>query len=101
MSGHVNKPGNYEIALGAPFKELLELAGGVRDGRQLKAVIPGGCSMPVMPADVIMQTDLDYDRMLKIVLDSGFHGYCGIEFGGYAGLNQSRESLEAARKRLT
>ena len=65
VSGHVNKPGNYEIPLGAPFRDLLELAGGVRDGHQLKAVIPGGCSMPVMPADVIMETDLDYDSLSK------------------------------------
>jgi NADH-quinone oxidoreductase subunit F len=65
VSGHVNKPGNYEIPLGAPFKELLELAGGVRDGHQLKAVIPGGCSMPVMPAEVIMNCDLDYDSLSK------------------------------------
>lgn len=47
------------------------------------------------------QTDLDYDRMLKIVLAAGFHGYCGIEHGGYAGLNQSREKLEQARERLS
>lgn len=46
------------------------------------------------------QSDLDYDRMLKIVLDSGFSGYCGIEHGGYAGLNQSREKLEQSRERL-
>jgi NADH-quinone oxidoreductase subunit F len=65
VSGHVNKPGNYEIPLGTPFKELLALAGGVRDGRKLKAVIPGGCSMPVMPADVIMEADLDYDSLSK------------------------------------
>jgi NADH-quinone oxidoreductase subunit F len=65
VSGHVNKPGNYEIPLGAPFTELLELAGGVRDGRQLKGVIPGGCSMPVMPAEVAMKTDLDYDSLAK------------------------------------
>ncbi|HHJ13315.1 MAG TPA: NADH oxidoreductase (quinone) subunit F [Gammaproteobacteria bacterium] len=65
VSGHVNKPGNYEIPLGTPFRDLLELAGGVRDGRRLKAVIPGGCSMPVMPAEVIMETDLDYDSLAK------------------------------------
>jgi NADH-quinone oxidoreductase subunit F len=65
VSGHVNKPGNYEIPLGAPFKDLLALAGGVRDGHQLKAVIPGGCSMPVMPADLMMQTELDYDSLSK------------------------------------
>ena len=65
VSGHVNKPGNYEIPLGAPFTELLELAGGVRDGHKLKAVIPGGCSMPVMPADLIMGAKLDYDSLSK------------------------------------
>ena len=51
VSGHVNKPGNYEIPLGTPFKDLLELAGGVRNGHKLKAVIPGGSSMPVLPGD--------------------------------------------------
>lgn len=65
IAGHVNKPGVYEIPMGTPFKDLLELAGGVRDGHKLKAVIPGGCSMPVMPADVIMECDLDYDSVAK------------------------------------
>jgi len=65
IAGHVNKPGVYEIPMGTPFKDLLELAGGVRDGHKLKAVIPGGCSMPVMPADVIMECDLDYDSIAK------------------------------------
>ena len=65
VSGHVNKPGNYEIPLGAPFKDLLELAGGVRDGHTLKAVIPGGCSMPVMTAEQAMKVDLDYDSLSK------------------------------------
>ena len=44
---------------------------------------------------------LDFERMLKIVLDAGYHGYCGIEFGGYEGVNQSREKLERARDNLT
>jgi len=65
VSGHVNKPGNYEIPMGTPFKDLLEMAGGVRDGRKLKAVIPGGSSMPVMPADVIMNCTMDYDSLAK------------------------------------
>ena len=65
IAGHVNKPGVYEVPMGTPFKDLLELAGGVRDGNKLKAVIPGGCSMPVMPADVIMECDLDYDSIAK------------------------------------
>ncbi|MDH5327873.1 MAG: NADH-quinone oxidoreductase subunit NuoF [Gammaproteobacteria bacterium] len=65
VSGHVNKPGNYEVPMGTPFAELLKMAGGVRDGHKLKAVIPGGSSTPVVPADVMMQTDMDYDSIAK------------------------------------
>ncbi len=65
VSGHVNKPGNFEVAMGTPFSELLALAGGVRDGHKLKAVIPGGSSTPVMPADVIMDCTMDYDSLAK------------------------------------
>ena len=63
VSGHVNKPGNYEVPLGLPFKDLLELAGGIRNGHQLKAVIPGGSSVPVMPAANIMACTMDYDSL--------------------------------------
>lgn len=65
ISGHVNKPGNYEIPLGTPFKDLLALAGGVRHGHKLKAVIPGGSSVPVLPGDVMMQLNMDYDSLSK------------------------------------
>ena len=65
VSGHVNKPGNFEIPLGTPFKDLLEMAGGVRNGNQLKAVIPGGSSMPVLPGDVMMETTMDFDALSK------------------------------------
>ena len=65
VTGHVNKPGNYEVPLGTPFKDLLALAGGMRDGRQLKAVIPGGSSMPVLPAEVMMSLDMDFDSIQK------------------------------------
>lgn len=65
VSGHVNKPGNYEIPLGTPFKDLLEMAGGVRNGHKLKAVIPGGSSMPILPADVMMSLDMDFDSIQK------------------------------------
>ncbi|MEJ2645183.1 MAG: NADH-quinone oxidoreductase subunit NuoF [Gammaproteobacteria bacterium] len=65
VSGHVNRPGNYEVPMGTPFRDLLEMAGGVREGRKLKAVIPGGTSMKVMPADVIMEADMDYDSLGK------------------------------------
>lgn len=73
VSGHVNKPGNFEVPLGIPFKDLLELAGGVRQGRQLKAVIPGGTSMPVVPAAKMLEAEMDYDGLMKIgsMLGSG------------------------------
>ncbi|MDR2195241.1 MAG: NADH-quinone oxidoreductase subunit NuoF [Gallionellaceae bacterium] len=65
ISGHVNNPGNFELPLGTPFRKLLELAGGMRDGKKLKAVIPGGSSMPVLPGDIMMETDMDYDSIQK------------------------------------
>jgi len=65
VSGHVNKPGNFEIPLGTPFSELLEMAGGVRNGNKLKGVIPGGSSMPVLPTDVIMEMSMDFDALSK------------------------------------
>ena len=65
VSGHVNRPGNYEVPLGTPFPTLLELAGGMRGGRKLKACIPGGSSAPVLPAQVIMDCTMDYDSISK------------------------------------
>lgn len=63
--GDVERPGNFEIPLGTPFSKLLELAGGVRKGRQLKAVIPGGSSAPVLPANIMMDLTMDYDAIAK------------------------------------
>jgi NADH-quinone oxidoreductase subunit F len=63
VSGHVTRAGNFELPLGVPFKDLLELAGGVRGGRRLKAVIPGGSSVPVVPGDVMLKTNMDYDSL--------------------------------------
>jgi NADH-quinone oxidoreductase subunit F len=65
MSGHLNKPGNFEIPMGTPFAELLEMAGGVRNGNKLKAVIPGGSSVPVVPGEVMLKTLMDYDSIAK------------------------------------
>ncbi|MFP4648015.1 MAG: NADH-quinone oxidoreductase subunit NuoF [Halorhodospira sp.] len=65
VSGHVARPGNYEIPMGTPFRELLEMAGGVRGGRRLKAVIPGGTSTPVVPAATMLETDMDYDSIAE------------------------------------
>jgi NADH-quinone oxidoreductase subunit F len=65
VSGHVTRPGNYEVPLGTPFKDLLEMAGGLRPGRTLKGVIPGGSSMPVLPGDTIMSLTMDFDALQK------------------------------------
>lgn len=65
ISGDVERPGNYEIPMGTPFSKLLELAGGMRGGKKLKAVIPGGSSAPVLPADIMMDTTMDYDSIAK------------------------------------
>jgi len=65
VSGDVARPGNYEVRLGTPFSKLLEMAGGMRDGRKLKACIPGGSSMPVLPGEIMLQTDMDYDSIAK------------------------------------
>ena len=65
ISGHVNRPGNYEIPLGTPFSTLLEMAGGMRGGRKLKGCIPGGSSSPVIPGEMMMDCTMDYDSIAK------------------------------------
>ena len=66
VTGHVARPGNYELPLGIPFKEMLEdVCGGMKDGRKLKAVIPGGSSTPVLTAELIMAANMDYDSLRK------------------------------------
>ena len=73
VSGHVARPGNYEIALGTPFLELLAMAGGVWQGHRLKAVIPGGSSVPVVPANIMRRVTMDYGGLAKVgsMLGSG------------------------------
>jgi len=71
VSGHVETPGNYELPLGIPFKELLEIAGGMLGGRKLKAVIPGGSSVPVLRAEDIMDMTMDFNALQQ----------CGSGFG--------------------
>ncbi|CAK0747127.1 NADH:quinone oxidoreductase subunit F [Gammaproteobacteria bacterium] len=65
VSGNVNRPGNYEVPLGIPFPKLLEMAGGMREGRPLKAVIPGGSSAPVLPANIMMGLTMDFDAIAR------------------------------------
>jgi NADH-quinone oxidoreductase subunit F len=63
VSGHVEKPGNFEVPLGIPFVDLIELCGGMKGGRKLKACIPGGSSCPVVPAETMLKTNMDYDSL--------------------------------------
>ena len=65
VSGHIEKPGNFEIPLGTPFVDLLKMAGGVWKGRKLKAVIPGGSSVPVLPGELMLTANMDYDSIAK------------------------------------
>ena len=65
VSGHINKPGNYEIRMGTPFKDLLALAGGMKEGKKLKAVIPGGPSTAVISGENAMQMSMDFDGISK------------------------------------
>ena len=73
MSGHLNKPGNFEIPLGTPFPDLLNLAGGVWNNNKLKAVIPGGSSVPVVKGEIMMKTRMDYESIANVgsMLGSG------------------------------
>ena len=66
VTGHVEKPGNFEVPMGIPFRELLEMAGGIWKGRKLKAVIPGGSSVPVVPAEIMLEANMDYDGLSNI-----------------------------------
>ena len=63
VSGHVNKAGNFEVPLGISFVDLIEMAGGIRNGNKLKACIPGGSSCPVVPAEIMLKTNMDYDSL--------------------------------------
>ncbi len=65
ISGNINNPGVFEIPMGTPFSTLLEMAGGMKDGRKIKAVIPGGSSAPVIPGDQMMELNMDYDSIAK------------------------------------
>ncbi|MBV6417312.1 MAG: NADH-quinone oxidoreductase subunit F [Steroidobacteraceae bacterium] len=66
VSGHVEKPGNFELPLGIPFQDLLAIAGGMKGGRKLKAVIPGGSSVPVVPGETMLGLNMDYDSLKAV-----------------------------------
>lgn len=67
VSGHVNRPGNYELPLGFPLMQLIDdVCGGIRDGNALKAVIPGGSSVPIIDADEARRCSLDYEGCIDV-----------------------------------
>ena len=63
VSGHVEKPGNYELPMGIPFKDLLEICGGMLGGRKLKAIIPGGSSCKVIRGETALECTMDYNAL--------------------------------------
>ena len=73
MSGHLNRPDVIEAPLGIPFSELLDQCGGVLDNKKLKAVIPGGSSVPVVKGKDIINIPMDYESLMSIgtMLGSG------------------------------
>ncbi len=65
VSGHVNNQGAFEVRMGTPFKDLLDLAGGIWKGRKFKCTIPGGASTAIIPAEKAMEMTMDYDGIAK------------------------------------
>lgn len=66
ISGHVQQPKNVEVPLGTSFADILQMVGGLYPNRTLKAVIPGGTSMPVVPGDIMMKVTMDYDSLQSV-----------------------------------
>jgi NADH-quinone oxidoreductase subunit F len=74
VSGHVERPGTYELPMATPMHELIyNMCGGPKDGIPLKAIIPGGSSTPMMPADVALSANLDFESIFELgsMLGSG------------------------------
>ena len=86
--------GNFRIKDGESYDSYLGI-------EKLMPWAKGVSVKDIVWDDNMKQSPLDYERMLKIVLDAGFNGYCGIEHGGFVGLNPSRERLEQAREKLS
>ncbi len=87
-SGHINKPGTYEIELGIPVEEFIysdEYCGGIINGRKLKAVVAGGSSVPVLPAELILKTDKGEPRLMtyESLSEGGFISGTMLGSGGF------------------
>ena len=87
-SGHINKPGVYEIEMGVPVEEFIysdEYCGGIINGRKLKAVVAGGSSVPILPAELILKTEKGEPRLMtyESLSDGGFATGTMLGSGGF------------------
>ncbi|MEY3398193.1 MAG: hypothetical protein RL220_787 [Bacteroidota bacterium] len=87
-SGHINKPGVYEIELGVPVEEFIysdEYCGGIRNGKKMKAVVAGGSSVPILPAELILKTANGEPRLMtyESLADGGFATGTMLGSGGF------------------
>ncbi len=87
-SGHINKPGVYEIELGLPVEEFIysdEYCGGIKNNRKLKACVPGGSSVPILPAELILKTAAGEPRLMSYesLADGGFVSGSMLGSGGF------------------
>ena len=87
-SGHINKPGVYEIELGVPVEEFIysdQYCGGIRNGKKMKAVVAGGSSVPILPADLILKTATGESRLMtyESLADGGFASGTMLGSGGF------------------
>src|SRR5690606_28585952 len=87
-SGHIKKPGVYEIVLGVPVEEFIysdEYCGGIRDGHYLKALVAGGSSVPILPAHLITKTANGESRLMtyESLADGGFQSGTMLGSGGF------------------
>jgi NADH-quinone oxidoreductase subunit F len=92
--GHINKPGVYEIDLGLPVDEFLnseEYCGGVRKGHRLKAVVPGGSSVPILPAELFMKNIKGEARLMSYesLSDGGFASGSMLGSGGFIAMDET------------
>lgn len=92
-SGHLNKPGVYEIELGLPVEEFIysdEYCGGIRNGKKLKAVVAGGSSVPILPAHLITHTANGEKRLMSYesLADGGFESGTMLGSGGFIAMDE-------------
>ncbi|MBL7831325.1 MAG: NADH-quinone oxidoreductase subunit NuoF [Saprospiraceae bacterium] len=93
-SGHINKPGVYEIEMGVPVEEFIysdEYCGGIKNGKKLKAVVAGGSSVPILPADLILKTAAGNPRLMtyESLADGGFATGTMLGSGGFIVMDET------------